>query len=185
LYALFMGCDELGLPWPNVLLETPRGFQGFFILETPFYIHKRESFKALRTAERLASNVLEELSEHAPIDIHCNPFGFYRIPNDSNILYFHDELAHTSDLIKWSKTYEHERKKDYFQVFYGGKHASACQYVSSDWYKTLLNTVNICAGEYASSRNNALLTLALANYADGTEYNVAYDVLDQWNSSLG
>ena len=34
LYALYLGCEELGLPRPNLLLETPRGFQ-FFL----FWIH--------------------------------------------------------------------------------------------------------------------------------------------------
>src|SRR5699024_5515414 len=45
-------------------------------------------------------------------------------------------------------------------------------------------TRSIQAGEYASSRNNALLTLALANYADDIPFETAYDVLDQWNSAL-
>lgn len=185
LYALFMACDELNLPWPNVLLETPRGYQGFFILETPFYIHKQGNYKALRIAERVTSNMLEALHQYVPeIDMNCNPFGFYRMPHDDNILYFDDAMANTASLIDWSKTYEHEQKKQQFQVFYGGKHASACQYISSDWYRALLQTVNVQAGEYASSRNNSLLTLALANYADGIDYETAYDELDQWNSAL-
>ena len=41
LYALYLGCEELGLPRPNLLLETPRGFQVFFVLDTPFFIHKK------------------------------------------------------------------------------------------------------------------------------------------------
>src|SRR5699024_8219034 len=185
LYGLFMACDELHLPWPNVLLETPRGYQGFFILETPFYIHKQSDYKALRIADRVASNILESLHQYVPeIDRHCNPFGFYRIPNDDNILYFNDTPANTANLIDWSKTYEHEQQKQQFTVVYGGKHASACPYVASDWYRSILQATTIRAGEYASSRNNALLTLALANYADGIAYETAYDVLDQWNSAL-
>ena len=39
LYALYLGCEELGLPRPNLLLETPKGFQFFYVLETPFFIH--------------------------------------------------------------------------------------------------------------------------------------------------
>lgn len=185
LYALFMACDELNLPWPNVLLETPRGYQGFFILETPFFVHKQGNYKALRIADRVASNILEALHQYVPeIDMNCNQFGFYRIPHDDNIIYFDANTANTASLIDWSKAYEYEQKKKKFQVFYGGKHAEACQYVSSDWYRALLRTVNVHAGEYASSRNNALLTLALANYADGIDYETAYDVLDQWNSAL-
>lgn len=183
LYALFLACDELKLPRPNVLLETPRGYQGFFILNTPFFIHKQQDYKALRVADRVASNVLGALSNYVPVDTNCNQFGFYRIPNGENIIYFNDEKIETSSLIDWSKAYEHESKKQKFHVIYGGKH-SECQYVSSDWYRTLLQAVNIHSGEYASSRNNALLTLALANYADGIDYETAYDVLDQWNSAL-
>ncbi|HLR74954.1 MAG TPA: primase C-terminal domain-containing protein [Virgibacillus sp.] len=184
LYTLFMACDELNLPWPNIVLETPRGYQGFFVLETPFYIHKQGDYKALRVAERLSSNILNALSAYAPIDTNCNPFGFYRVPNDNNIIYFDDHSANTASLIEWSKSYEHEQKKQQFQVIYGGQQASACQYVSSDWYRAILQTTTIRAGEYASSRNNALLTLALANYTDGIAYETAYDVLDQWNSAL-
>lgn len=184
LYALFLACDELNLPWPNVILETPRGYQGFFILETPFFIHKQQDYKALRVAERLASNVLEALSNYVPVDVNCNQFGFYRIPNDDNVIYFDDEKIETSSLIEWSKAYEHKAKKQKFHVIYGGKHSSECQYVASDWYRALLQAVNIRSGEYAASRNNALLTLALANYADGIDYETAYDVLDQWNSAL-
>lgn len=184
LYALFLACDDLNLPRPNVILETPRGYQVFFILDTPFFIHKQQDYKALRVADRVASNVLESLSRYVPIDMNCNQFGFYRIPNDKNIIYFDDEKVETSSLIEWSKAYEHEIKKQKFHVIYGGKHSSECQYVASDWYRALLKAVNIRSGEYASSRNNALLTLALANYADGIDYETAYDVLDQWNSAL-
>src|SRR5699024_9918569 len=166
-------------------LETPRGYQGFFILETPFFIHKQGDYKALRIADRVASNVLESLHRYVPeMDRNCNPFSFYRIPHDDNVIYFDDTPTNTASLIDWSKAYEREQRKPSFQVFYGGKHASACHYVSSDWYKALLQATTITSGEYASSRNNALLTLAIANYADGIDYQTAYDVLDQWNSAL-
>lgn len=184
LYGLFIACEELNLPWPNVLLETPRGYQGFFVLETPFYIHKQGDYKALRIADRVAANVLDALKQHVPVDTNCNPFGFYRVPHDDNIVYFDDHPANTKHLIEWSKSYEHKQKKQKFQVFYGDQQASACQYVSSDWYRAILQATAIRSGEYASSRNNALLTLALANYADGIDYETAYDVLDQWNSAL-
>src|SRR5699024_6064583 len=184
LYDLFLACDELNLPKPNVLLETPRGYQGSFILKTPFFIHKQGDYKALRVADRLASNVLESLSYYVPVDRNCNQFGFYRIPNDENVLYFDDEKIETSSLIEWSKVYEHEVKKQRFHVIYGGKQSSECQYVTSDWYRALLQTRSIQSGECASSRNNALLTLALTNYADGIPFETVYDVLDQWNSAL-
>ena len=184
LYGLFLACDKLNLPWPNVLLETPRGYQGFFILETPFFIHKNKNYKALRVAERVSSNVLKALGNHFPIDQNCNQFGFYRIPKDDNIIYFNEEKINTNSFIEWSKNYEYESDSPKLNVIYGGKHSLECNYIASDWYRALLETINIRPGEYLASRNNALLTLALANYADGIDYESAYDVLDQWNSAL-
>ena len=37
LYALYLGCEELGLPRPNLLLETPRGFQVFLCSGYAFF----------------------------------------------------------------------------------------------------------------------------------------------------
>ena len=64
LYALFLACDELNLPRPNVLLETPRGYQGFFILDTPFFIHKRGSVRKMRiyNAKPISPTILSFLT---------------------------------------------------------------------------------------------------------------------------
>lgn len=185
LYDLFLRCNEMNLPWPNVILETPRGYQGFYILETPFYIHKNQNYKALRVANRLADNILDALnSKDVPIDLNCNQFGFYRIPNDENIVYSNGETVNTNSFIDWSKQYEHEQKKKKFNVINGGINGFKFSYTDSGWYRALLQTTSIHSGEYTSSRNNALLTLALANYADNITWEEAYDVLDQWNSNL-
>lgn len=183
LYALFLGCDELGLPRPNVLLETPRGFQGFFVLETPFFIAKNKDYKSLRVAERLSENVIKALKKYVPVDMNCVPFGFYRIPQDDNVVYFDDKPANTSLLLSWSKEFEVAEKKAAFHVVYA-ENASAFQHVSSDWYYSLIRSTNINRGFHGASRNNALLTLAIANYASGKPFEEAYDELDLFNSNL-
>ncbi len=183
LYSLFIGCEELGLPRPNLLLETPKGYQGFFLLETPFYIHRNKDYKALRVAERLAENMLAALKKYVPVDINCAPFGFYRIPNKDNIVYFNAEPANTKNLMEWSKEFEVKERKDRFYVIYPREDA-APQQTSSPWYKMLLRAQHITSGNYASSRNNTLFTLALANYQDGVPYEDMYDELDQFNSNL-
>lgn len=182
LYALFLGCDEAGLPRPNVLLETPRGYQFFMVLETPFYVTNKHNYKSLRVADRIAENMANQLKEYAPIDVNCSPFGFYRIPNDSNIRYFNADAAHTGDLISWSINYEKEHKKG--QLYVVHNHRSIDDQTTSDWYKALIRSKHIDKGHYASSRNNALLTLAIANYASGVDYDDAYDELDIFNSTL-
>lgn len=183
LYALFLGCDELGIPRPNLLLETPRGFQGFFVLETPFYIHRQKDYKALRVAERIAENLVKALRKYVPVDTNCAPFGFYRIPQDGNVMYFDDQPANTSLLMSWSKQFEEKEKKASFQVIYP-KQASVSDQTVSEWYRALIRATHIECGHHSTSRNNALFTLAIANYASGRPLEAAYDELDQFNSNL-
>ncbi|MEC2054207.1 primase C-terminal domain-containing protein (plasmid) [Peribacillus psychrosaccharolyticus] len=182
LYALYLGCEELGLPRPNLLLETPRGFQVFYVLETPFYIHKNQDYKSLRVAERLSDNIRKALSTYVPVDTNCVPFGFYRIPREDNVLDFYDEPANTSKLLSWSKTFEEQEKRKFLHVVYD--RTSTFQATSADWYRALLTSTGINQGYHSASRNNALLTLALANYMSERPIEEAYDELDQFNSNL-
>jgi Primase C terminal 1 (PriCT-1) len=181
LYNLYLGCEELGLPRPNLLLSTPRGYQVFFVLETPFYIHKKEDYKSLRVAERLSNNIRKALKKYAPVDTNCVPFGFYRIPKEDNVLDFYTEPARTSELLSWSIQYE---KRNIFRVIYNSSNETSINQTASDWYQSLIHAVDINQGYYGASRNNALLTLALANYQSGRAFEEAYDELDQFNSNM-
>lgn len=183
LYALYLGCEELGLPRPNLLLETPRGFQVFLVLDTPFYIHKNKDYKALRVAERLSENIRKALSKYVPIDTGCVPFGFYRIPREDCILDFYAEPANTNQLLTWSKQFENQENRSFLRVVFD-KNASAFDQTSSDWYRALIRATDIEKGHHGASRNNALLTMAIANYASEKSFEEAYDELDQFNSNL-
>lgn len=183
LYGLYLGCEELKLPRPNLLLETPRGYQCFFVLETPFYVHSQNDYKSLRVAERLSDNIRKALCKYVPIDLNCVPFGFYRIPKEDNILDFYEEMANTNLLLSWSKTFEEQEKRKFLRVVYNNK-SSSMDLCSSDWYKALIQATYIEKGHNSASRNNALMTLALANYASERSFEEAYDELDQFNSFL-
>jgi len=183
-YEMFLACDQEELPRPNLILETPKGYQGFFILSSPFYISDKNSGNALAAADRLATNVIEALKKHLPIDKNCTPFGFFRIPNDENIVFFDDEVANTSNIVRWSKDYEKRNQKMQLRVLNGGSNALALDYTSSDWYFELINATHIESGHFAGSRNNTLFTLALAAYASEKPFEATYDELDQFNSNL-
>jgi hypothetical protein len=183
LYALYLGCEELGLPRPNLLLETPRGFQVFFVLETPFHIHKKQDYKALRVAERLSENIRKALKTYVPVDTGCVPFGFYRVPREDNVLDFYDQPANTSQLLTWSKQFEEQENRNFLRVVYN-KNGPVLDQTSSDWYRAIITATHIDKGHVSSSRNNAIMTLALANYASERPLEEAYDELDQFNSNL-
>jgi hypothetical protein len=153
------------------------------VLDTPFYIHKNQDYKALRVAERLSDNVRKALSKYVPVDTSCVPFGFYRIPREDNTLDFYDHPASTSRLIEWSRQYEEQEKRAFLRVVYN-KDDSAFDQTSSDWYRALICATDIQKGHHGASRNNALLTMAIANYASGKSIEEAYDELDQFNSNL-
>ena len=71
----------------------------------------------------------------------------------------------------------------FLRVVYN-KNTSAIDQMSSDWYRALICSTDIDRGHHSASRNNALMTLALANYASGRPIEDAYDELDQFNSNL-
>ncbi|MCA1037478.1 primase C-terminal domain-containing protein [Bacillus infantis] len=183
LYALYLGCEEIGLPRPNLLVETPRGFQCFFVLESPFYIHKQKDYKSLRVAERLSDNIRKALLKYIPLDLNCTPFGFYRIPSEDNILDFYDQPANTVQLISWSKQFEEQEKGAFLQLVQNPNDKEGV-YTQTDWYHALIHARDIQQGYHSASRNNAIMTLALANYASGRAYEEAYDELDEFNSRL-
>ncbi|MFS0783365.1 primase C-terminal domain-containing protein [Bacillus sp. 1P06AnD] len=181
-YDIFLACDEQALPRPNVLLKTPRGYQAFFVLETPFFIHKRDNFKSLRVAERIAQNIVAALSFSIPIDANCNPFGFFRIPTNDNILFFNDTAINTKRLIDWSVKFSDKEKGN--RIYFISPAGTSLQPGHKKWYREIICNPSIQSGNYNASRNNALLTLALANYASDVEYETAYNELDQFNSNL-
>lgn len=130
-----------------------------------------------------SSNIRQSLEAFAPIDMNCTHFGFFRIPKLEHIIYFSNQPANTEMLLNWSKAYENTKKvvplntnSCYFD--------SQFNYTMTAWYQTLINTDNIESGYQGGSRNNTLLTLALANYASQKTYQQAYDELDQFNSNL-
>ncbi|SDJ73318.1 primase C-terminal domain-containing protein [Salimicrobium halophilum] len=180
-YAMFLACEEEGLPAPSVIIETPRGYHVYFVLDAPMFIRPDNDYKALTVAERISENMKQALATHIPVDTACNPFGFFRVPTDENVLYQAETKVSVARLLTWSKDYEDRRKRGAFHVVYGG---GGSRQIDQPWYQELLQCRHITSGHYTSSRNNTILTLAIANYASGRSYEDAYDELDEFNSRL-
>ncbi|AKG05862.1 hypothetical protein AAV35_013895 (plasmid) [Salimicrobium jeotgali] len=181
LYALFLGCAEENLPDPSLIVETPRGYHVYFVLEEPMFISPSTGHRSLKVAERIADNMKQALATYVPIDTACNPFGFFRMPTADNVKYQSETKASVPELIAWSQSYEQRQQYSAFHVVHGG---AQVRQIDQVWYQTLLQCRHITSGHYTSSRNNTLLTLAIANYASGRSYDEAYDELDEFNSRL-
>lgn len=183
LYPIFIGCDEVGLPRPNVLLETPKGFQIFWVLERPFYANRNTAFKGISTVEKIAYNMRKALSNYLPIDMACSNFGFYRIPNEHNVIYFDDCPANNDSLKAWSIKQSKENNRAHLSLVVNNDESQE-KAIHTEWYNALINSTEIAPGEFVSGRNNTLFTLALANYQSGVSFEAAYNTLDQFNSQL-
>lgn len=182
IYAIFAACAAVDLPFPNLILSTPNGYQGFFILETPFYIRQDTNRKALKVAMRVSDNIRQALKQHVAIDSNCSHFGFYRLPNPTNVQYFNETLVTSESLVQWSTMFEQKQQKPFFSLLQGGKKQG--NQTDSQWYRDIVQNPIIRGEKGQLGRNNAIFTLALANYGDGVPMEQAYDVLDQFNSNL-
>lgn len=172
---------ELKIPAPNLIVKTPRGYHLYFTVEKPFYANRNTGFKAIRMAEKINSNLKHGLSKYLPIDPSCVPFGFFRVPNEENVLFYKDDLIETSELVKWSYKYSEDNKvnqplKNKVIIF---NHKNKTE----KWVEEVLKTKHV-KGNTNAGRNNVIFTLGLYYYSKGNDYEQTYNVLDEYNSNL-
>lgn len=169
---------------PTVLVDTPSGYQSFFVLEQPLYISNRHDFRGLKIAKRIAENLTNFLAEDLQgVDTNCNPFGFFRIPSAENVLYFSKHTTYTiAELMAWSERYDYDRNRSLFAVVKSSKNSE--RQIDQDWFKTIIANRDITKG-YELGRNNTVLTLSLACYQSNLSQSECYDMMDQFNTYLG
>ncbi|MCZ0890987.1 primase C-terminal domain-containing protein [Ligilactobacillus saerimneri] len=149
---------------PTAVLSTPHGFQVYYVLKTPVYINAQKH--SISVAKRVSENLRQYLvAQGFPIDLACNHFGIARTPNSDNIALFTPE--NTIDFkawVDWSTKYDGGQKPASmgFQAV-----KTNIKLISQPWYKLLINAKQIAGTKGQIGRNNAIFTLALANYCSG------------------
>lgn len=172
---------DLKIPAPNLIIKTPRGYHLYFTVETPFYANRTTGFKAIKMAEKINSNLKHGLSKYLPIDPSCVPFGFFRVPNEDNILFYKSDLIETTELVKWS--YEYSKANNINKpnknkiIMFNNKNKT------DKWVKEVLQTKSV-KGNTDAGRNNVIFTLGLYYYSKDKEYEQTYNLLDEYNSNL-
>lgn len=87
---LLAGID-LGVK-PTLIIESPNGYQAYFVLDRPSFISKAHDFKSLRTNKAIAQSLKLAFSKEIEgVDFGCNPFGIFRFPNEKNIVFYESE----------------------------------------------------------------------------------------------
>ncbi|UHP11669.1 primase C-terminal domain-containing protein (plasmid) [Listeria marthii] len=169
---------------PTFILQTNKGFQMYFVLESPVFISNANNFKSLRVAKRIAANLKHAFSNELPhVDKGCNDFGFFRAPSTENIIF--ENLANQiqfADLMNWSKIYTQKHNRPGLKLV--KERASFSVATNQPWFQQLVQLTNIKGRKGQFGRNNAVFTLALACYSSDKSYEEAYDFLDEFNTNL-
>lgn len=168
---------------PTLVLESPKGFQAYFVLEKPLFISNQNEFRGLKVAKRISENIKRSLSEVLEgVDISCNDFGFFRVPNEQNIRWFSEEMLYDfGSLIAWSKRQDDDRGRGLFVVPQRGAELDPTQ---TEWFRALLATRQVKGESGQIGRDNLMYTLALACYSAGKGIEETLNLLDEYNSVL-
>lgn len=175
---ILLECIDKSIGSPSLIVGTDKGYHVYFILSEPLRISNKNNYRSLKYAKRIAQNLKESLKD-VGADLHCNHFGFFRVPK--NIEWKQLDQTYTiGELIEWSKRQDNDRTA--FAIF--NKAAGGISTTESEWFQRIINTNHIkgCKGQIG--RNNTLFTLALVCYSEGWEYERAFDFLDEYNSKL-
>ncbi|MGE6415234.1 primase C-terminal domain-containing protein [Planococcus kocurii] len=168
---------------PTMVLETPKGFQAYFVLETPLFISNQNDYRGLKVAKRISENIRRSLAKVLQgVDLSCNDFGFFRMPSEENVRWFSDKMVFSMhNLIAWSKRQDDDQNRGLFVVESKGE---AFDPTHAEWFRELLATRHVKGSDGQIGRDNLMYTLALACYSAGKGQGETLDLLDEYNSSL-
>lgn len=178
---LLLTCMDDSIGLPTLIVESDRGYHLYFALQQPFFISPKNDFRGLKVAKRISDNLKRSL-QAIEADIFCNDFGFFRLPNATNIVYAGlENLYGVGSLIDWSMRRDDSDDRPLF-VLATKKLASSV--LESEWFDALVHTVNIEGGSGKLGRNNTLFTLALIGFSEGWDIQRTEDFLDEFNARL-
>lgn len=169
---------------PSMVLDTPKGYHVYFILDTPYFVSNKNEFRGLKIARRIAENLRNLFATEIPgVDIGCNPFGFFRMPSKTNVLYFSKETTYSwARLMGWSEGVDRDNNRSLFSLVPETKNTN--RQVDQEWFRAIINVRDIDKG-HELGRNNTVLTLSLACFQSELELEECYDILDEFNTNLG
>ncbi|MGK0607180.1 primase C-terminal domain-containing protein [Enterococcus gilvus] len=167
--------DRLGL-LPTMILDTPKGYQVYFVLRDAAYVTKKSNFKVINVAKQISENIRKELAKELPgIDAGCNHFGIARIPRNDNVLFFEESYSYSfQEWLNWSMTLSEDKKADVIPFPHQKKES---RQLDEKWVDLLMNAEKLIGSKGVLGRNNTIFTLSLAYYASKSpietcEYNM-------------
>lgn len=179
---IIIRCEEVGIGYPTLILSTDKGYHVYFVLDTPYFMSTADGSYTHAIVSKIAENINLALFDAniIGIDKGCNHFGYFRLPNTTNVAYFMPENMVTIDhMMDWSMSQSNDRvTSDQFgKTLYNKKSQG-----TGDYYEAVIDAMqNVVVSEH---RNQAVLTMALAFYAQGSSEETASKVCKRWNQSF-
>lgn len=169
--------------FPTMILETPHGYQAYYVLKEPVWIRKTADgrFPALTAAKCVSASIRKAVAtKNSNTDTGANHFGFFRMPSATNLVeVFEDSRPGFDELMQWSM-----KVSGTFKSAAKAKLERPSDQVHTNWFKALATAQvpNARKGGYYG-RNNVLFTLCLAMYSSSKSEQEAFDFADEWNSN--
>lgn len=179
LQDILMACLEKSIGQPTLIVESPRGYQAYFVLEEPLFISNKNNFQVLKIAKRISHNLKSSL-QCVQADLYCNDFGFFRMPTEKNIIWAQlDQTYSLAQYIDWSIQFDNA-KKPLFVV----PKSKPQQVLHTDWFHALIQATDVKGTKGQMGRNNTLFTLALICYQEEWDEQRTFDFLEEYNARL-
>lgn len=181
---------ELGF-LPTLVLETPKGYHVYYVLDKPSFVSNKNKYKSLNVAKAISISIRMAFEERlgSMVDVTCNHFGIFRAPTKQNIVHFEPNFTYNfSKLMKWSMKYQAKRlieRKSKLSLVKAPLKKVSYRQINSMWYKALINSQSVdCGSGLDSGRDNTIFTLALANFSSDVSFQDCLNEMDQFNSNL-
>lgn len=167
---------------PTYVIDTPKGYQIYYLLKNPSYISSANNYKSIEVAKKISINLRNNLKELLPeVDAGCNHFGIFRIPTEKNTIFYEPQVTYSFEqLMHWSIQYSQNNQPKLKVLASKGSYQKQ---VKTNWFREIIQLKNVNCGQ-GIGRNNTIMTLALACYSSGVTKDQCFDTLDEFNTNL-
>lgn len=162
---------------PTMIIKSDKGYQVYFVLETPVYVTSKSEFKSVKAAKIISPNIREYFGKSLPVDLTSNHFGIARIPRTDNVEFFDPNYRYSfKEWQDWSfkQTDNKGFTRSSLTVLSGTK---GKKQVDEPWFNLLLHETKFLGEKGLVGRNSVMFTLSLAYFSSGysietCEYNM-------------
>lgn len=170
---------------PTLILKSDKGYQAYFVLQSPAYVTAASNFKVVKIAKEISQNLRNYFSETLPVDLTCNHFGIARIPRSDNVEFFDQDYCYSfQEWMAWSmkqSDFTFKKKKPNLTLITG---TAGVKQIDEPWYQMLMSESVIKGSKALMGRNSVLFTLALANFSSGVSQGDCEVILNDFNLQL-